>query len=154
LRVGSDSRNFYQYTTTAETTTWLPEVNVNLETWRNLRGAIESRRLQGLAPDSAVRVACGGDPAANDAYVLCDGPYLVHIQDVAVNPPNLASVQEIAAGILRVGQSDASDSAEVWVDDIRLVEPISRVGSAMAVDARLVASDVAEFSAGYIRQDG
>jgi len=154
LRVGSDSRNFYQYTTDARTTTWLPEVNVDLAKWRDLRGAIESRRLQGLKPDSAARVACGGDPALADAYVLCDGPYLVHIEDVAVNPPNLASVQEIAAGILRRGATDPTDSAEVWVDDIRLVDPISHVGSAMAVDARLVASDVAEFSAGYVRQDG
>lgn len=154
LRVGSDSRNFYQYITDASTTTWLPEVRVDLERWRNLRGAIESRRLQGLAPDSATRVACGGNPLDIDAYVLCDGPYLVHIQDVAVNPPNLASVQEVAAGIFRRGTSDATDSAEVWVDDIRLVDPIARVGSAMAVDARLVASDVAEFSAGYVRQDG
>jgi hypothetical protein len=154
LRVGADSRNFYQYSTDAETTTWLPEVKVDLARWRDLRGAIESRRLQGLAPDSAARVACGGDPAATTTYVLCDGPYLVHIEDVAVNPPNLASVQEIAAGIRRRGTSDATDSAEVWVDDIRLVDPISRVGSALAVDARLVASDVAEFSAGYIRQDG
>ncbi len=154
LRIGSDSRNFYQYTTEAATTTWLPEVRVDLEKWRNLRGAIESRRLQGLGPDSAARVACGGNPFDTEAYVLCDGPYLVHIQDVAVNPPNLASVQEVAAGIFRRGTSDPSDSAEVWVDDIRLVDPISRVGSAMAVDARLVASDVAEFSAGYVRQDG
>ncbi len=154
LRVGSDSRNFYQYTTTAETTTWLPEVSVDLETWRNLRGQIESRRLQGLLPDSAARVACGGDPAASDTYVLCSGPYLVHIQDVAVNPPNLASIQEIAAGIYRTNSNDATDSAEVWVDDIRLVDPIARVGSAVALDARLVASDVAEFSAGYTRQDG
>ncbi|MFN8652355.1 MAG: hypothetical protein U0133_10665 [Gemmatimonadales bacterium] len=154
LRVGSDSRNFYQYTTDASTTTWLPEVRVDLERWRALRGAIESRRLQGLAPDSAARVACGGNPRDIEAYVLCDGPYLVHVQDVAVNPPNLASVQEIAAGIYRRNTADASDSAEVWVDDIRLVDPISKVGSAVAVDARLVASDVAEFSAGYVRQDG
>jgi hypothetical protein len=154
LRVGSDSRNFYQYLTDALTTTWLPEVRVDLGKWRDLRGAIESRRLQGLPPDSAARVACGGDPALADAYVLCDGPYLVHIEDVAVNPPNLASIQEVAAGILRRGTTEPSDSAEVWVDDIRLVDPISRVGSAMAIDARLVASDVAEFSAGYVRQDG
>jgi hypothetical protein len=154
LRVGSDSRNFYQYSADASTTTWLPEVRVDLEKWRSLRGAIESRRLQGLAPDSAARVACGGNPLDTEAYVLCDGPYLVHIQDIAVNPPNLATVQEIAVGIFRRSTNETSDSAEVWVDDIRLVDPIAKVGSAMAVDARLVASDVAEVSAGYTRQDG
>ncbi len=153
LRVGSDSRNFYQYLTDAQTTTWLPEVAISLDKWRTLRAAIESRRLQGLAADSAARVGCGGD-TVSIAYVLCDGPYLVHIENPAISPPNLAQVQEIAAGILRRTETTAADSAELWVDDIRLVDPISRTGSAMAFDARLVASDAAEFSAGFVRQDG
>ncbi len=152
LRVGSDSRNFYQYRTNAETTSWGAEVTVDLDRWRALRARIESQRLQGPA-DSAARVACGGDTLST-AYVLCDGPYLAFIQDPAVNPPNLANVQEIAAGILRTGLTDPTDSAEVWVDDIRLVEPISQVGSAIAVDARLVASDVGDLSLSYMRQDG
>jgi hypothetical protein len=152
LRVGSDSRNFYQYRTKAATTTWGAEITVDLDRWRALRAKIESQRLQGPA-DSAARVACGGDTLST-AYVLCDGPYLAFIQDPAVNPPNLADVQEIAAGILRTGLADPTDSAEVWVDDIRLVEPISRVGSAVALDARLVASDVGDLSLSYLRQDG
>jgi hypothetical protein len=153
VRVGSDSRSFYQYLTDAQTTTWLPEVSIDLDRWRNLRAAVESRRLQGLPADSVARVACGGD-TVSVAYVLCDGPYLVHIENPAINPPNLAQIQEVAAGILRRGSSSVTDSAELWVDDIRLVEPISNTGSALALDARLVASDVADFSAQYIRQDG
>ncbi|MEO8138030.1 MAG: cell surface protein SprA [Gemmatimonadota bacterium] len=152
LRVGTDSRNFYQYRTNAQTTTWGSEISVDLDRWRALRAKIESQRLQGPA-DSAARVACGGDTLST-AYVLCDGPYLAFIQDPAVNPPNLANVQEVAAGILRTGQLDPTDSAEVWVDDIRLVEPISQVGSAVALDARLVASDVGDLSLTYLRQDG
>ena len=153
IRVGSDSRNFYQYLTDAQTNTWEPEVTVDLERWRNLRSAVESRRLQGLTADSAARVACGGD-SVSVAYVLCDGPYLVHIENPAASPPNLAQVQEIAAGVLRRAEITAPDSVELWVDDIRLVEPISNTGTALALDARMVASDVADFSAQYIRQDG
>jgi hypothetical protein len=152
LRVGSDSRNFYQYIANAQTTSWGAENVVDLDRWRVLRARIESARLQGPA-DSAARVACGGDTLST-AYVLCDGPYLAFIQDPAVNPPNLANVQELAAGIFRSGSIDGTDSAEVWVDDIRLVEPISQVGSAVALDARLVASDVGSLSLSYIRQDG
>ena len=153
IRVGSDASNFYQYTTNSLTTTWEPELRIDMERWRTLRAQIESRRLQGLPADSVARVACGGD-TVSVAYVLCDGPYLVYIADPAVSPPNLAQVQEIAAGIRRVGSIDPTPDAELWVDDIRLVEPVSRVGSAMAVDARLIASDVGELSVGFVRQDG
>ena len=153
IRAGSDSRNFYQFSANAATATWEPELRVRLDKWRELRAQIESRRLQGLPADSAARVACGGD-TVSVAYVLCDGPYLAHIEDPAVNPPNLAEVQEIAAGIYRRSGNDPTDSAEVWVDDIRLTEPIARVGSALALDARLVASDVGDLSIGYVRQDG
>ncbi len=153
VRVGSDSRNFYQFSANASTLTWDPELRVQLDTWRTLRAQVESRRLQGLPADSAARVACGGD-TISVAYVVCSGPYLVHVEDPAVNPPNLAQVQELSAGIYRRFTNDATDSAEVWVDDIRVTQPVSQVGTAMALDARLVASDVATVSLGYLRQDG
>jgi len=154
IRLGSDSRNFYEYRTRSSTTTWLPEIAVNLEVFRNMRAQIESRRLQGLPPDSATRVACGGDTIST-AYVLCNNNgYLVHVGDPDVSPPNLAAVQELAAGILRVGSNASTDSAEVWIDDIRLVEPVSNLGTAMALDAHLTASDVGDFSLGYVWQDG
>lgn len=153
VRVGSDSRNFYTFQTRAQTTTWVPEIRVNLEQWRALRSQIESRWLQGLKADSAARVACGGD-TLSIAYVVCDGPYLAYVEDPAISPPNLARVQELSAGILRVGSTDPTTDAELWVDDIRLVDPISQVGSAMALDAHLIASDVADVSASFVRQDG
>jgi len=153
VRVGSDARNFYQFSQPAKTTTWEPEMRIDLERWRALRTAIEERRLQGLPADSVARVACGGD-TLSVAYVLCDGPYLAYIEDPGVTPPNLARVQELSAGVLRVGSVDPTPDAELWIDDIRLVEPISSVGAAMAVDARLLAANVADLSVGYTRRDG
>jgi hypothetical protein len=153
IRVGSDANNFYQYSVPASTVTWLPEMAVQLDKWRELRAAIEQQRLTVGKPDSAARVACGGDTLSS-AYVLCSGPYLVHILDPAVNPPNLAEIQELAAGVYRRNANDPADSAEVWIDDLRLIDPISRTGTAFAADARLVASDAADFSIGVVRQDG
>lgn len=153
IRVGSDARNFYQFSQPARSTTWDPEMRIDLERWRALRTAVEGRRLQGLPADSIARVACGGD-TLSVAYVLCDGPYLVYIEDPGVTPPNLARVQELAAGVIRRGNVDPTQDAELWVDDIRLVEPISSVGAAVAVDARLLASNVADLSVGYVRRDG
>jgi len=153
VRVGSDARNFYQFSQPAKSTTWEPEMRIDLERWRALRTTVEERRLQGLPADSVARVACGGD-TVSVAYVVCDGPYLVYIEDPGVTPPNLARVQELAAGVFRVASVDPTQDAELWVDDIRLVEPISNVGVAMAMDARLLASNVADLSVGYTRRDG
>ncbi len=150
IKLGSDPRNFYLYRTGATTTSWVPEVSVDLETWRRLRADVESRFLQGQPPNGGTD--CGTtDP---QAYVACDGPYLVQVGDPGVNPPNLASVQEISAGILRLTESTVIDTAELWVDDIRVTDPISKIGTALALDTRLTASDVGDLSVSYIRQDG
>lgn len=152
VKVGSDDRNFYLYRTPLRSEggeeAWLPEVVVDLETWRRLRAEVENRWLRGEPPSGAD--ACGGDPAA---YVACEGNYVVHLGSPGINPPNLAQVQEIAAGMLRVGPG-TQDEAELWVDDIRLAEPINDLGVAWAIDARLSASDVADFSVFLSRQDG
>lgn len=150
IKLGSDPRNFYLYRTGASTTTWVPELSVDLETWRRLRADVESRFLQGQPPNGATD--CGTtDP---QAYVACDGPYLVQVGDPGINPPNLASVQEISAGMLRLSQTTVIDTAELWVDDIRVTDPISKVGTALALDTRLTASDVGDLSLSYTRQDG
>ena len=49
-----------------------------------------------------------------------------------------------------VGVTDA----ELWVDDIRLGSPLAEVGAAMAVDARLLASDVGNLNVSFVKQDG
>jgi hypothetical protein len=150
LKLGSDDRNFYMYRSTSHTTTWEPEIAIDLETWRRLRGDIQSRYLQGLPPSGAAECGAGD----STAYIACDGPYLVQVADPAINPPNLAKVQELAAGIYRLSGVGVIDTAELWVDDIRLTNPVSKVGTAIAVNTRLTASDVADLQMSYVRQDG
>lgn len=148
IKLGSDDRNFYLYRAPARSTTWEPEFVVDLEVWRRLRADLESRWLSGAPPSGAAE--CGaGDPTA---FVACEGPYLVHLADPGINPPNLAAVQEVSAGIYRV--AGAAPEAELWVDDIRLGNPVSDVGTALALDTRLVASDVGGVTASYVRRDG
>jgi hypothetical protein len=149
IKLGSDDRNFYLYRTGAHITTWEPELLVDLEVWRQLRAELESRWLRGEPPSGAAE--CGGLP---EAYVACEGPYLVHLADPGINPPNLSAVQEVSAGIYRANGAVALSEAELWVDDIRLSNPISQVGTAVALDTRLTASDVGNFAASFVRQDG
>jgi motility/secretion related protein SprA len=150
IKVGSDDRNFYLYRAPAHTTTWEPEMVVDLEVWRDLRAQVEQRWLAGLPPSGSVE--CGtNDP---NAYVACKGPYLVHLGDPGINPPNLAAAQELSAGIYRVGGVGVAPEAELWIDDIRLSSPVSETGKAVAFDTRLVASDVGSVSASFTRQDG
>ncbi len=151
VKLGSDSRNFYLYHAPARSTTWEPEAVIDLEVWRRLRADVETRWLRGDPPGGAADCGNLGDP---QAFVACEGPYLVHLGDPGVNPPNLAAVQEISAGILRVAQSGMIPDAELWVDDIRLGRPLSEVGTAIALDARLTAADVGDLSVAYVRQDG
>ncbi len=150
FKIGSDDRNFYLYNVPASSTAWVPEALISIPIWRQLRAEIEQRWLQGLPPDGAA--ACGiGDPLA---YVACQGPYVVQVADPGVNPPNLASAQELSAGIYRRANTQTLGTVELWVDDIRLDSPVTDRGASMALDARLQAADVADFSVNYVRQDG
>jgi hypothetical protein len=151
FKVASDDRNFYAYHTPASTTTWLPEVTIDLETWRKLRADIESRWLQGLPPNGGTAGCAGAD---STAYVACQGGYMVQVADPGINPPNLASVQEIDAAVWYAGVGAPLTEAELWVDDVRLVDPVNAVGTATAFSARLAAADVADLSIGYTRVDG
>src|SRR5690606_20884398 len=66
VKLGSDDRNFYLYRAPARTVTWEPEMVVDLERWRTLRGEVETRWLRGEQPNGA---ECGVDPAV---YAACD----------------------------------------------------------------------------------
>ncbi|HET7042308.1 MAG TPA: cell surface protein SprA [Gemmatimonadales bacterium] len=150
FKVASDDENFYAYRTPAATDTWDPEVVIDLDVWRALRAQIETRWLEGLPPSGAG--SCGAGDST--AYVACQGHYLVQVKDPGINPPNLAAVQEIDAAVHYAGTGAPLTEAELWVDDIRLVDPVNKVGTATAFSARLAAADVADLSLSLVRQDG
>ncbi len=148
VKVGTDENNFYLYRTRLVAGTWVPEIVIDLQRWIALRGQLEARWLAGEAPSGAAQ--CGGD---STAFVVCDGPYLVHARDPGIAPPNLAQVSEVAAGIYRVAANTLVDQAEVWVDDIRLGDVVNQAGLATALDARVTAADVADLSVSLMRRD-
>ena len=150
LKLGADDDNFYLYRTPSRSTTWEPEAIIDLDKWRQLRAVVENRWLRGEAPSGATE--CGTQNP--NAFVACDGPYVVHLADPGINPPNLAAVQEVSAGIYRVAAAVTVPTVELWVDDIRLTDPVSQTGTAVSVDARLAASDVGNVSAAFTRQSG
>ena len=148
VKVGRDEHNFYMYRTPVGTATWDPEVVVSLPKWLEMRAQIESAWLAGQPPSGSAQ--CGGD---STAYVACDGPYIVHVRDPGVSPPNLAAVSEMAVGILRVNQLVVADPVELWIGDIRLADVVDNTGFARSVDARLSAADFLDLTVVHRNKD-
>ena len=115
--------------------------------WLDLRSRIEASYLRGEAPGGAR--TCGGDSLA---YVACDGPYLVQVRNPGVSPPNLSRVRELAVGFVR-DSGPQLDSAELWVDDIRLSQVVSTPGYAGAVNVHVVAADLGEVNLALTKRD-
>ncbi|MFQ6046623.1 MAG: cell surface protein SprA, partial [Gemmatimonadales bacterium] len=141
IKAGRDEFNFYLYRAPASTDSWEPEIVIDLARWLQLRAEIEAAWLRGDPPSGSAE--CGGD---STAYVRCEGPYMVQVRDPAVAPPNLARVSEVAVGMIRETQTVTIAAAELWVDDIRLSDVVADPGTAAALDARLTAADVMEFT--------
>ena len=148
VKVGQNENDFYLYRANLASTTWQPEVVVDFAQWFRLRALVEQRFLRGEAPSGAAQ--CGGDTLA---YVACSGPYLVHVRNPAISPPNLTSVQELAVGMVR-DSGIALDSAELWVDDIRLSGVVNDNGYAGAVSLTVIAADIADINVQASRRDG
>ncbi len=147
VKVGRDAFNFYMYRTAARSTSWEPEVAVDLERWLELRAEIETAWLRGDPPSGAS--VCGGD---STAYVACDGPYIVHVRDPGTAPPNLARVSEVAVGMFRSRGTVAISQAELWVDDIRLTDVVADAGIAGAIDIRLSVADFADVTVTHLQK--
>ncbi len=153
LKAGKDQNNFYLYHVPARTSSWEPEVIVTFDRWLALRARIEQVWLHG---DTAhVYPGCPDTTLVpfDSAYVMCDGPYIVHVRDPGTAPPNLAAVQELAAGIWRVGSRVFVDQAELWVDDIRLSDVVADAGAAGALDVTLTAANLADLALSVSRRD-
>jgi cell surface protein SprA len=155
IKAGKNEHNFYLYRTPARTVAWEPEVVVQLDRWLVLRTQIEQAWLAGAPPQ--VFPGCPDStflPPADSAYVRCDGPYVAYVRNPGTAPPNLAQVQELAVGMVRVSQDVFVDVAELWVDDIRLADVVDDVGLAGALDISLSAANVADLSLSLTRRDG
>jgi hypothetical protein len=53
-----------------------------------------------------------------------------------------------------VSETTAIPEAELWVDDIRMTDPVSALGTAYAVSTHLAASDIGDLSLSLTHQDG
>ena len=171
VKLGRDADNFYLYRAPASAGTtraaWEPEVRVQFERFYALRARLQNAFLRGDSASlgchgtDSLLVERSGLPIGLRAtrYAACEGGYMVYTVDPAVTPPNLAAVQELAVGIVRVDSLSGGDpplpgdTAEVWVDDIRLADLVNQVGYAGEVSATLTAGDLGSMRVALRRRD-
>lgn len=172
VKIGRDEHNFYMYRTPVNTgssqSAWLPEIQVDLTRFQMLRAQLESAYLQGRADslqcsgvDLELIKRSGAPPGgSNRRFAVCQDGYIVYTADPAVTPPNLAGVQELAVGIVRVdsvarGGSGimANDTLELWVNDIRLSDVVDDIGFAGEIGLNMNAGDLADFRVNLSRRD-
>ncbi len=172
VKVGRDENNFYMYRTPVNAgsgqNAWLPQIHIQLSKFYDLRKKLETSYLQHgtdslscTGIDSALVVHSAlpaGIPAHR--YAACDNGYMVYTIDPSISPPNLASVQEMSVGLVRVappGTSPAAtmpgDTLELWVDDITLYQATNDPGYAGQLAVNLVAADFADFRATIARKN-
>jgi hypothetical protein len=171
VKIGRDADNFYLYRAPASAGTtraaWEPEVRVSFERFYALRAKLTDAFLRGDRSSlgctgiDSLMIARSGLPVGfrSTRYAACQDGYMVYTVDPAVTPPNLAAVQELAVGIVRVdslrGASPllANDTAEVWIDDIRLSGMVNSVGYAGELAANLIAGDAGSLRLALRRRD-
>ncbi len=154
VKVGSDAYNFYLYNAPARTPTWDPEMVIDMSVWQDLRQQIENARLRSPVPSGFKTCGSIGD---STAWIACtpDGAYFVQVRDPQINPPNLSAVQELAAGIYYpVNAGTPIALTELWIDDIRVNLPISKVGYVGALSAHAQIADVAAVDVSGVYQNG
>ena len=173
VKVGRDANNFYLYRTPVNAgpgqDAWNPEVRVDFARFFALRQKIQNAYLQSRGDTlsscttaDAALVAASGVPiiAGQQRYVACDGGYMVYTVEPGAAPPNLAAVQEMSVGFVRLAPANGApsmigpaDSLELWVDDIRLAKVVNSPGYAGQVSVALSASDIADVRVGFTTKD-
>jgi hypothetical protein len=171
IKIARDDNNFYMYRTPINSGTskaaWLPEIDVNFSRLFALRAQIQNAYLQGKQRNTctgldSVLIANTPLPAGSTSssrYAACDDGYIVYTLDPGVSPPNLAAVQELSVGMLRLPVSPGvnpilpSDTLEVWVDDIRLAGVVNAAGFAGQTGLTIIASDFADIRINASRRD-
>lgn len=171
IKIGRDDNNFYLYRSPLNfgkgQQAWLPEIKVDFSRIFALRAQIQNAYLQGKQRNTctgidSVLIANTPLPAgisASARYAACGDGYIVYTLDPGVSPPNLAAVQELAVGMLRMPTSAGSnpilpsDTLEMWVDDIRLAGVVNATGFAGQAGLTIVASDFADIRINASRRD-
>lgn len=172
IKLGRDQDNFYLYRTPVNAgdnvDAWLPEVVVDFDKFYALRARVQNNFLQGgnqlecTGIDSALVVNSEvPSTPGTERYAACDNGYIVYTANPGITPPNLAGVQELAVGIVRVGDAGLgtggvifpTDSLEVWVDDIRLTGVVDDPGYAGQVSFNVQAGDIGSVMLTASRRD-
>ena len=165
VKIGRDANNFYMYRTPVNAgegqAPWLPEVRIDFQRFFGLRAEIQNAYLQ--SSDDSLGTCSGIDLAiigASDRregtrrYAACADGYMVYTIDPNTSAPNLAAVQELAVGMIRVGANGSlSDTLELWVDDVRLTDVENTPGYAGQFELGLIAGDIANMRVNLSRQD-
>ncbi len=172
VKIGRDEHNFYMYRTPVNEgpaqSAWDPEVRVDLTRFQFLRAQLENNFLKS-SPDS---LACTGTDLelirrsglprglTVRRYAVCQDGYIVYSADPSVTPPNLAGVQELSVGIVRIDSVArggraimAGDTLELWVNDVRLADVVDDIGFAGEVGMSMNAGDLADFRLNLSRRD-
>jgi len=171
VKIGRDPNNFYMYraplnggTTRAA---WLPEIRVDFQKLFALRAQIQNAFLSGARANTctgldSVLIANTPAPAgasATDRYAACSDGYIAYTVAPGSSAPNLATVQELAVGMVRVSDGEGSrpiapgDTLELWVNDIRLADVVDEMGLAGQFAASIVASDFGDLRLSFSRRD-
>lgn len=172
VKIGRDENNFYMYRTPVQSgstvAAWEPEVRVNLERFQTLRAQLETNALRNTGDSLSCTgadlelIKRSGLPRGVSVrrYAVCQNGYIVYSADPGITPPNLAGVQELAVGFVRidsVGRGGlpilANDTLELWVDDVRLSDVVADAGFAGEIGLYGNAGDVADFRLNLSRRD-
>lgn len=172
VRIGRDANNFYLYRTPVQSgetvAAWDPEVRVDLTQFQSLRAQLENNTLRNTG-DS---LSCSGADlelikrsglprnVTVRRYAICQNGYIVYSADPGITPPNLAGVQEMAVGFVRIDSMPRGpngilpgDSLELWIDDVRLSDVVADVGFAGEIGLFGNAGDLADFRVNLSRRD-
>lgn len=132
VKVGTDDGNYYMYRTRLRPPIenrnvntrayWLPEVVIDFEEWFRLKAEAETAAVQAGVGDTAIWNQ--------------DSTYAIVLSSRAQSP-NLAAIRELTLAVHN-GSGLPADSAELWVNDLRLGNGRTDAGFAgvVALDAR------------------
>jgi cell surface protein SprA len=170
IKIGRDENNFYMYRAAvpsgATAAAW-SDLGIDFGRLIALRKKIQTDYLAGKKES----IACSGVDSlliaasplptgvVSHRFAACDDGYMVYTADPAVTAPDLASVQELAVGIVRVGAGGGpsgtlpGDTLELWVDDVRLTQPHNASGLAQAFNVDFNAGDLADLHLSFSNRD-